>query len=221
MTTRRRSHIDPRRAIVRVAYSALVGAVTYGLVYARVPFPASALLAWDTGSFTLLVLSWALIQRYDARATRDRAGSEDPGRTLVYAIVVVTSAVSMLAAATLVRDKTAFGTALAPAVAFLCLVSVAIAWTMTHTAFTFRYARLYYREDHEGIGGVEMPGKAEPTYFDFAYFAFTIGMCFQVSDVCVTSPQIRRAVLLHAVISFAYNSVLLAFVLNLVFGLAA
>ena len=45
-------------------------------------------------------------------------------------------------------------------------------------------------------------------------------MCFQVSDACVSSPQIRRSVLLHAVISFAYNSILLAFVLNLVFGAA-
>ncbi|HEY8091140.1 MAG TPA: DUF1345 domain-containing protein [Polyangiaceae bacterium] len=217
----RRSHIDPRRAIVRVAVSALVGVILYALTHGRVPFPASALVAWDAASLTLLGLSWALIHGYDARATRDRAGSEDPGRTLVYVIVVVTSAASMLAASTLVRDKTALGPSLAPAVAFLCLATVAIAWTMTHTAFTFRYAHLYYREDREGIGGVEMPGKAPPTYFDFAYFAFTIGMCFQVSDVCVTSSQIRRAVLLHAVISFAYNSILLAFVLNLVFGLAS
>ena len=58
-------------------------------------------------------------------------------------------------------------------------------------------------------------------YFDFAYLAFTIGMCFQVSDACVTSSQIRRTVLLHAVISFVYNSVILAFVLNLIFGSTA
>jgi uncharacterized membrane protein len=68
---------------------------------------------------------------------------------------------------------------------------------------------------------VDFPGKHPPTYFDFAYFAFTIGKCFQVSDVCVSSAQIRRAVLLHAVMSFAYNSIILAFVLNLVFSLAA
>ena len=66
-----------------------------------------------------------------------------------------------------------------------------------------------------------LPGDTLPTYFDFAYFAFTIGMTFQVSDICVTSHQIRRAVLVHALISFAYNSVVLAFVLNLVFGMAA
>ena len=84
----------------------------------------------------------------------------------------------------------------------------------------FRYAHLYYREDAEGVGGVTFPGEHPPTYSDFAYFAFTVGMCFQVSDACVTSPQIRRTVLAHAVVSFVYNSVILAFVLNLVFGTA-
>ena len=102
----------------------------------------------------------------------------------------------------------------------LCLLAVTIAWLLTHTSFTFRYAHLYYRADDEGIGGIQFAGDEPPSYFDFAYFAFTIGMCFQVSDVCVSSPQIRRLVLLHAVISFAYNSIILAFVLNLVFGLA-
>ncbi len=97
---------------------------------------------------------------------------------------------------------------------------MALSWALTHTAFTLRYAHLYYREDAEGVGGVEFPGGARPSYFDFAYFAFTIGMCFQVSDVAVSSPQIRRAVLLHATLSFLYNTAILAFVLNLAFGLA-
>ena len=97
-------------------------------------------------------------------------------------------------------------------------MTVALAWAIGHTAFTFRYAHLFYREDDEGIGGVTFSGANDPTYFDFAYFAFTIGMCFQVSDASVTSCQIRRAVLVHAVLSFAYNTLILAFVLNLVFG---
>jgi uncharacterized membrane protein len=109
---------------------------------------------------------------------------------------------------------------LARLVAVLCLVAVALSWSVTHTAFAMRYARLYYREDREGIGGIDLPGDTPPAYFDFAYFAFTIGMCFQTSDACVSSAQIRKVVLLHAVISFAYNSVILAFVLNLVFGMA-
>jgi uncharacterized membrane protein len=71
------------------------------------------------------------------------------------------------------------------------------------------------------VGGVEFPGGARPSYFDFAYMAFTIGMTFQVSDVTVSSPQIRRGVLLQATLSFVYSTLILAFVLNLIFGLAS
>jgi uncharacterized membrane protein len=211
----------PRHTLTRVGVSLVAGLVACTAAPARLPFVAAALIAWDVAGLVLLGLSWALIASSDAQTTRDRAGSEDPGRTLVYVIVVLTSSASLLAATLLSRTSHNLPSDLARAVAFLCLATVALAWTMTHTAFTFRYAHLFYRDDDEGIGGVTLPGDGAPTYFDFAYFAFTIGMCFQVSDACVTSHQIRRAVLFHAVMSFAYNSIVLAFVLTLVFGMAS
>ncbi len=216
----RRLPLDTRRAIVRVAIALVFGLGGYLAVALRVPPTAATLVSWDTFALVLLALSWGGVSHADANATRERAGSEDPGRTLVYVIVVLTSSVSLLAATLLVRNPHALPPELEEAAAALCLFTVALAWMTTHIAFTFRYAHLYYREDAEGVGGLEFPGKLPPTYFDFAYFAFTVGMCFQVSDVCVTSRQIRRAVLLQAIISFAYNSIILAFVLNLVFGVA-
>ena len=68
------------------------------------------------------------------------------------------------------------------------------------------------------MGGIDLPGETEATYFDFAYFAFTLGMCFQVSDATISSPQVRRTALLHGLLLFAYNTAILALVLNLVFG---
>jgi uncharacterized membrane protein len=218
MSARHHRPIDTHRALVRVAISFIAGVAAYLALSGRLPKTAAALVSWDAFALVLLALSWGGVSSSDAKATRDRAGSEDPGRTLVYVIVVLTSSVSLLGATLLVRDARALEPDLAGAAAALCLATVGLAWTMTHFAFTFRYAHLYYREDAEGVGGLEFPGGLPPMYFDFAYFAFTIGMCFQVSDVCVTSHQIRRAVLLHAVISFAYNSIILAFVLSLVFG---
>ncbi len=218
MTSGRR--IAPRRVLTRVGISLVAGVCAYLAAAPHLPALAAGLAGWDTAGFVLLALSWTIIGATDASETSYRASFEDPGRTLVYFVVVLTSAVSLLAATLLSRAGHHVPPASSDVVAALCLSTVALAWTMTHTAFTFRYAHLYYREDAEGVGGITLPGDAPPTYFDFAYFAFTIGMCFQVSDVCVTSPQIRRAVLLHAVISFAYNSVILAFVLSLVFGLA-
>jgi uncharacterized membrane protein len=212
--------MDPRRALARVGIAIACGLAAGVLIAPRVPGATAALVGGDVASLVLLGLSWTLIFDSDARATGKRAGAEDPGRTLVYVIVVLGSSASLLAATILVGSARELAPALKHLGAALCLATVALAWMLTHTAFTFRYAHLYYREDAEGVGGVDFPGKQPPTYLDFAYFAFTIGMCFQVSDVCVTSPQIRSAVLLHAAVSFAYNSIILAFVLNLVFGLA-
>jgi uncharacterized membrane protein len=204
---------------VLIAFAA--GIIAFFPAAARLPWQAAVLVGWNVAALALVGLTWAVIVPSDARATRLLAGSEDPGRTFVYAVALVTSSASLVAATILVRDAHSLGPGLARVLAGLCLLAVASSWTMTHTAFTMRYARLYYRDDDEGIGGMDLPAKQAPNYFDFAYIAFTIGMCFQVSDVCVTSRQIRRTVLLHAVISFAYNTVILAFVLNLVFAVAA
>jgi uncharacterized membrane protein len=216
----RPTRIDPRRAVNRLFISGGCGVAAGVLSSPRLPGGVATLLGWDVASFVLLALIWTVIVPATPSSTRSRAGAEDPGRTLVYVLVVITSSASLLAATLMVGRAHAMSPDLARLVAVLCLVAVALSWSVTHTAFAMRYARLYYREDREGIGGIDLPGDTPPAYFDFAYFAFTIGMCFQTSDACVSSAQIRKVVLLHAVISFAYNSVILAFVLNLVFGMA-
>lgn len=198
--------------------TAIAGALLLRLRFSSV---VSVLGGWDAGGVFLLVVSWARIATYDADRTATRAAADDPGRTAVYALVVLTSAASLLAATLLVGRARTAPAAETSLVLALCLATLALSWIVTHTAFTLRYAHLYYREDAEGVGGLDLPGGAPPCYLDFAYLAFTVGMCFQVSDVTVTSPQIRRTVLLHAVVSFVYNTAILAFVLNLIFGRAA
>ena len=212
-----RRFFDPYRASFRILIAVVSGVLAslFGLWQGlRMPL----LVGWNTGGAALLVLAWALIIGADEKTTKSRAGTEDPGRTLVYVVVLFTSLVSLIAALQLTRHVGNLPAGDAAMAELMCLFTVALAWGLTHTAFTLRYAHLYYREDDQGIGGVEFPEKCTPSYFDFAYFAFTIGMCFQTSDVVVTSTQIRRAVLLNALISFAYNTAIVAFVLNLVFG---
>lgn len=181
----------------------------------------AALGGWDAGGLALLLLGVLVIRGSDAAATRRHAAADDPGRTAVYALVVLASAVSLLSSTALVRRAKLWPGPRGDALVLMCLATVALSWAVTHLAFALRYAHLYYRADDEGVGGLEWPGGQAPAYFDFAYLAFTVGMCFQVSDVTVASPQIRRALLLHALLSFVYNTAVLAFVLNLVFGLAS
>jgi len=219
--TVRHAALIPRHALMRVSLALLAGAGMAVALSAHHSRTVAALAGWDTGGVVLLLLAWLNITTADAAATQQRAASEDPGRTAVYALVLLTSGASLLAAIALAGAAKASVHAEAHAPIALCVAAVAVSWSLTHTAFALRYAHLYYREDAEGVGGVEFPGGARPSYFDFAYMAFTIGMTFQVSDVTVSSPQIRRGVLLQATLSFVYSTLILAFVLNLIFGLAA
>ena len=194
-----------------------VGSVM-GLGIPRLGWAIHLIAGWDAAGLCLLFLAWWRIWHESSADTRRHAAAEDPGRRTVWLIVLATSTVSLFAAGFVMREAhhiartdAAFGLLLA-----LCLTAVLSAWGLTHTAYALRYAHLYYRDDDDGEGGLEFPGKLDPDGFDFAYFAFTLGMCFQVSDVTITTRSLRRAVLSHALLSFLYNTVVLALALNLV-----
>lgn len=107
----------------------------------------------------------------------------------------------------------------------LALLSVALGWLTIHTMVALHCAYLYWRpqrgpgKGHRHRGGLEFPGTAEPNGFDFLYFAFVIGMTAQTSDVQITSTGMRRLNILHAVVSFFFNTVLLAVAVNLAVSL--
>ena len=98
----------------------------------------------------------------------------------------------------------------------LGVVAVIGAWILMHTAFALHYARLYYAVD-DAPGGLAFAG-GPPDDLDFAYFAFGIGTAYEVSDVTVSSRAIRRFVLVHSVLSFVYNTAILALLINLLAG---
>lgn len=107
----------------------------------------------------------------------------------------------------------------------LSIASVACSWWLVHTIFTFRYAHLYYKSsskinsEDKYIEGLEFPNEKEPDYLDFVYFSFVLGMTFQVSDVQITSKRIRRLALIHGILSFAFNTVILALSINVISNL--
>lgn len=98
----------------------------------------------------------------------------------------------------------------------LGVAAIAASWLVVHTVFTLRYARLYYTEPR---GGVDFGQDPEPTFRDFAYVAFTIGMTFQVSDTALRETDIRATALRHALTSFVFNTVIIAVTVNIVAGL--
>ena len=209
---------DPRRAIGRTLIAGIIALVVALLLWPCFSWSVALLGGWNAGGLSLAAFAWRGISTCDSQQTAERAAADDPGRTTVYVLVLITSLVSLLAAIVLVRHAQGLGPRETDLLLALCLATVTLSWMLSHTSFTLRYAHLYYREDDEGVGGIEWPGGGDPCYTDFAYLAFTVGMCFQVSDTTISSRQIRSTVLLHAALSFFYNTAILAFVLNLVFG---
>jgi uncharacterized membrane protein len=212
--------IAPRRAVSRTLTALVVGVVAGLAISLRYPTTVAVLGGWNAAGLTLLGLAWLIIATCDAPTTGHRAAAEDPGRTAVTFLVLLASLSGSLAVTVLVRKPEAIAPRQEMELVALCLLTVIVSWTLTHTAFTLRYAHLYYREDDEGVGGAEFPGGGRPSYLDFAYLAFTVGMTFQVSDTAVSSKHIRHTVLVHAILSFLYTTAILAFILNLVAGMA-
>ena len=202
----------------RLIAAGVVGIGVAFLLPARLGVTSRLLAAWDVAAVVLAAFAWAIILGSGTEETQRHAGTHDPGRRAVGLLVIMTSAVSLLATAVILRQARDTPPAVRELFVSLCILAVASAWVLTHTAYALRYAHLYYRDDEEGVGGLSLPGDAAPAYLDFAYFAFTIGMCFQVSDIAVSSPQIRRTVLGHSVLSFLYNTAILATAINLAVG---
>lgn len=214
----------PRSATGRLGLGVAAGfaiALFVGVACPSFGGAVNIVAGWDGGGLAMLVLAWWLVLTADAEEMRQRAATVDPGHRAVSLMVIAGSVFSLFAAAVVMRHGEHFARTRA-ALAFLgvlCFAAVLISWLLVHTAYTLRYAHLYYRDDEVGVGGLEFPGGEAPDALDFAYFAFTLGMCFQVSDVPITSRPIRRSALGHALLSFLFNTAIVALALNVIFGI--
>jgi uncharacterized membrane protein len=192
--------------------------ITAVVIPARFGAALRIIAAWDVGALAMLGLALSIILPRGAEETHRLAAADDPGRHAVGGLVIASCAISLIGTAGVLRQARNGTPEARDLFVLLCVVAVASAWMLTQAAYALRYAHLYYREHGEGVGGLEFPGGKRPSYLEFAYFSFTVGMCFQVSDVTVSTRQMRRAVLGHSLLSFLYNTAILATAINLAIG---
>ena len=198
--------------IVAAILGILVGSVLMRTQYAEL----AVLWGWDFASLVYIAWIGLAVFRLDAEKTAILASSEDPDRLTVDFLIILASLASLAAVAVgLIEAGDAHGNKKTLQI-ITCVASVVVSWALVHCTFALRYARLYYDEPK---GGISFPGGADPTYFEFAYVAFTIGMTFQVSDTEITHPTIRRMVLRHALLSYVFGTVIVATMVSLVAGL--
>jgi uncharacterized membrane protein len=200
-------------AAVRVTYGLLAGAVAGAVVSLVMPPSAAILLGWDIGVTIYLAWTWSAVRGLDPTVTAQRAKREDPS-TPVADLVIIGAGTAALAAVgfALVKAGQAHGGTKAYLVS-LGVLSVVLSWTVVHTVFALRYARAYYSDP---VGGIDFNEDEPPNYIDFGYYAFTVGMTFQVADTNITTRAVRRATLHHALLSYLFGSVLLGLVINVV-----
>ncbi len=200
----------------RMAIAVPVGVVAAVVVGELAGWQYAPAVGWIATAAVWLVWTWAVIRRMDPQATATHATREDPTQRMTHVIVLSASIASLGGVAYLLIAGSGKG-AEAIASAVIGVGSVAAAWFAVHTLFTVRYARLYYLAP---AGGIDFHQHEAPTYVDFAYVAFTIGMTYQVSDTDLKIPPIRATALRQAMVSYMLGAVILAIAVNLVAGLS-
>jgi uncharacterized membrane protein len=200
-------------------YCAAVAGLAIGLAACKLHWPLPPLIGGD--AFFLIYL--ALMVRFALSITPDglrrRANIEDEGIPLIILLALAAVVLSLAAIFPLLAGEGRPD----PRELSLAIASVPLGWSTLHTIAAFHYAHLYYAtegEDAGDAGGLDFPGTKEPGAWDFLYFSFVIGMTAQVSDVTVHAATLRRLVLAHSIVSFFYNTVLLALAVNVAVTLA-
>jgi uncharacterized membrane protein len=193
----------------------IVGVVVMGLVGG---WDFAPLVGWDVASIVLVASTWSTVGPMDADRTARLAVREEPGRAITDVLLLGASVASLLGVGFIIA---AGGQAHGGRNAFLvglAIFTVVVSWSVVHTTYMLRYARIYYTGADGGIQ-FKTPDDEKPRYTDFAYVSFTIGMTFQVSDTDLTSKAMRKTALGHALLSYLFGVVIIAVMINLVAGL--
>ena len=200
-----------------------VAAICFALLPHHLTWPARILGTWNAFVFTTLGFIWTMILTAEPEEVVSKAKLEDSSRTAIFVIVVLGACSSVFAVAFELASAKTLDPRHAGMHVLFAILTIAASWILVHTTFTLRYAHHFYSTDgtDEKAAGLNFPDEPEPDYLDFAYFSFTLGMCSQTSDVSVSSSPLRRLVLVHCLISFAFNVAILGFTINTVSSLLA
>jgi uncharacterized membrane protein len=203
------------QAQIRLALAGLIGLAAGVAAALLMQWELAILVGWDTMAAAVLIFSWWLIRTSDSRETALRARIEDPSRAVTDLVLLSASLASLVGVGFALFEASRRAGASLVLISLVAVLTVMLSWLLIHAVYTVRYADLYYTSN----GGIEFPDEDEPAYSDFAYLAFTIGMTYQVSDTAIRSRPIRRAALVHALLSYLFGVAIIATTINVVASL--
>jgi uncharacterized membrane protein len=165
-----------------------------------------AMAGFDLAAILFLALCFPLLRNSNAALIRTHAQANDANRTLLLVVTAIVLIVLLIAIA-----AETVGQRPQPLTKILIVSTLVLAWLFSNSVYAFHYAHLSYSD---GKKALEFPSTPEPTYWDFIYFAFTLGMTFQTSDVAIHDARVRRVVTMHSLAAFVFNIGVLAFTIN-------
>jgi uncharacterized membrane protein len=208
----------------RLALGALTGAVAY-LFLMQLSTALRILATWDVSAGTYLLLAWLTMIGTSSEDTRISTQTLRQSGVAVMWGVLVATLISMASLVFLFKSSQKESPGLLLLHVGLTFLALGFSWLLIHTRFAFHYAHSYYNvsspQATDADGGLNFPGGHAPDYLDFAYFSFVVGMTSQVSDVVVTSQNMRRLVMVHGLLAFGFNVVVVALSVNIFASLLA
>lgn len=209
--------------VQRIVISLVITALVFFILPSTISPLIKDMLLWDAFSLSYLVLNWVVLLKKSILQIRQTAKKDDGSVIFVFLLIVISAFASLITVLLLVvsqQKNSSQNIFYLP----IAITSILLSWMMVHTIYAFHYAHMYYDDDKKNPGedahGLEFPGDSDPNYIDFAYFSFVIGCTFQVSDVEISSPRIRRVALVHGLLSFGLNTFVVALTINLIAGLS-
>ena len=200
-----------------------VALVTYVCGRPFLIWPTQILLMYVSYALTSTILAWIAMANSRPHEALKIYSLQDSSRLIILAFAVTAAVASLFAVIFLLNTVKEIDPALDPdhvhlhAYVILSVLTVVSSWTLLHTLFTLRYAHLYYQ--HRPADGLNFPDTKQPGYTDFAYVAFGVGMTSQVADVVPTNERFRRLILTHSLLSFGFNTLIVALSINVVASL--
>ncbi len=205
----------------RVFFGAIAGISALFLLPPSLKPAVRSSLAWDIGGLVYLALALVLMLRFNAAKMKARSARADDGGAVILVLVLIAILASFAAMTGLAGEARD-----APKAEKLWYLGLAgatlfISWLVTQVVFTIHYAHQHYARNPDGTDtpSLVFPSDDKPDYWDFFYFATSIGATSQTSDVSIRTKAMRRLVTLHAIVSFFFNTMVLAITINIAAGL--
>jgi uncharacterized membrane protein len=211
-----RPWLRPWTSSARISFSALVGLGVYIGLRQIWPSSLATILAWDAAVICFLVLTYQVIADHSIASIRRRAARLDTRTWVITTLVILAACASLFGLGLNLRGPDGVLPNHPALRAALAGFTVLGSWSLIHVIFALHYAHLFYGVSE---GGLVFPGERDPDYWDFLYYSFVVGMTCQVSDVQVSASSLRRLTLAHGVLSFFFNTVILALAVNIGAGI--